>query len=121
VLIAVATICLRYHYAIDLVAGLALALAASRIARRIHGSASRRARWRISPMWLWWRASLAVWFRRIEVEGLEKRSGDRSAAPGAEPRERARRSAPGDDPARAPGRAHGEGHALEESAARARG
>jgi glycerol-3-phosphate O-acyltransferase/dihydroxyacetone phosphate acyltransferase len=101
-LIGLATICLRYHYAVDLAAGLALALAAAAAARRLHGdragglggrqvdprvsagvaseasvetwrppSPTDRGAWRADPLWLWWRAALAVWFRRIEVEGLE--------------------------------------------------
>ncbi len=76
VLIAAATIVLRYHYVVDLIAGAALALVASRLAARALGrrgveptGSVERGEWVYRAARRVWAATLFGWFRRVDVQG----------------------------------------------------
>ncbi|HEU4452189.1 MAG TPA: 1-acyl-sn-glycerol-3-phosphate acyltransferase, partial [Longimicrobium sp.] len=75
-LIAAATIILRYHYVVDLIAGVALALLASRLAARAlgrrevdSGTGIERGGWVYRAARRAWTAALFGWFRRVDVQG----------------------------------------------------
>jgi glycerol-3-phosphate O-acyltransferase / dihydroxyacetone phosphate acyltransferase len=78
VLIAAATVILRYHYVVDLIAGVALALLASRLAARALGRREadsgigiERGGWVYRAARRAWTAALFGWFRRVDVQGRE--------------------------------------------------
>jgi len=77
VLIAAATVVLRYHYVVDLIAGAALALVASRLAARALGRRVESADGVERGGWVYraarrvWTAALFGWFRRVDAQGRE--------------------------------------------------
>lgn len=79
--IAAATLVLRYHYLVDLLAGVALAWIALRGAAAVWGGAERRTRFRDAEggasltyrtLRAAWNASLGAFFRRVDVQGIER-------------------------------------------------
>lgn len=74
--IAAATLVLRYHYLVDLVAGVALAWGALRVSAALWGAKERRARlggagWAYRAVRGAWAASLGAFFRRVDVQGQD--------------------------------------------------